>query len=84
MVLAEDAADRCDSAELAVPPSIKPQASGSRQDCRHRAGSAWRNNKALVYVVLSQLFGTLMNVTTRLLEVDGNHGQGMHPLQVRY
>lgn len=24
-----------------------------------------------------------MNVTTRLLEIEGNHGAGMHPFQVR-
>ena len=41
-----------------------------------------QQNKGLVYVLSAQLFGVLMNVTTRLLEIEGNHGQGMHPFQV--
>ena len=42
----------------------------------------WTENKGLALVCLSQLFGVMMNVTTRLLEMDGNHGPGMHPFQV--
>lgn len=33
-------------------------------------------------VMLSQFFGASMNVMTRLLELDGPHGQGMHPFEV--
>jgi hypothetical protein len=44
--------------------------------------SFWARNKGLLLVLLSQFFGTLMNVTTRLLEVEGNNGKGMHPFQV--
>lgn len=47
-----------------------------------KAVASWARNKGLVLVILSQLFGTMMNVTTRLLEMDGNHGPGMHPFQV--
>jgi hypothetical protein len=34
----------------------------------------WTRNKGLALVLISQVFGTLMNVTTRLLEVEGNNG----------
>lgn len=40
---------------------------------------SWARNRGLVLVLLSQLFGALMNVATRLLETDG---EGMHPLQI--
>ena len=43
----------------------------------------WTANKGLALVILSQLFGMMMNVTIRLLEMDGRHGPGMHPFQVR-
>lgn len=39
----------------------------------------WMRNKGMVMVLLSQLFGALMSVTTRLLETSGS---GMHPFQV--
>jgi hypothetical protein len=42
----------------------------------------WTRNKGLMLVLLAQVFGTLMNVTTRLLEVEGNNGKGLHPFQV--
>ncbi len=42
----------------------------------------YNKNRGLAYVLAAQFFGTLMNVTTRVLEVEGNHGEGMHPLQV--
>lgn len=41
----------------------------------------YQRNKGLAYVLLAQVFGVLMNVTTRLLEIEGNHGAGMHPFQ---
>jgi hypothetical protein len=44
--------------------------------------SFWVRNKGLMLVLLAQFFGTLMNVTTRLLEVEGNNGKGLHPFQV--
>jgi hypothetical protein len=49
-----------------------------------RLSRFWLRNKGLGLVLLSQVFGTLMNVTTRLLEVEGNNGKGMHPFQVRH
>ena len=39
----------------------------------------WARNKASALVLLSQFFGGLMSVTTRLLETSGS---GMHPFQV--
>lgn len=39
----------------------------------------WARNKGSALVLLSQLFGGLMSVTTRLLETSGS---GMHPFQV--
>jgi hypothetical protein len=42
----------------------------------------WIKNKGLAWVLLSQVFMCLMNVSTRVLEVEGNNGKGFHPLQV--
>jgi hypothetical protein len=47
---------------------------------RARLQISWVKNKGLVLVLIAQLFGTLMNVTTRMLEMEGNdgeHGVGM-------
>ncbi|KUJ12049.1 uncharacterized protein LY89DRAFT_688522 [Mollisia scopiformis] len=41
----------------------------------------WQQNQGLFLVTFSQLFGALMNVTTRLLELEG---EGMHPFQVLF
>jgi hypothetical protein len=35
----------------------------------------WVKNKGLALVLIAQLFGTLMNVTTRMLEMEGNDGE---------
>lgn len=42
----------------------------------------WFRNKGAIYVLLSQLFGSGMNLATRILENPGGHGKGMHPFQV--
>lgn len=42
---------------------------------KDRIRQFWSNNKGLALVMMSQMFGTLMNVTTRLLEIEGNHGR---------
>ncbi|KIW05156.1 uncharacterized protein PV09_03707 [Verruconis gallopava] len=44
----------------------------------------WARNKGLGLVLLAQVFGTLMNVTTRILELEGNNGKGLHPFQVLF
>lgn len=41
-------------------------------------------NLGLAYMLAAQIFGTLMNVTTRLLEIEGNRGKGLHPLQILF
>ena len=42
----------------------------------------WARNQGLSLVMVSQLFGVMMNVTIRLLEMSGTSGPGMHPFQV--
>jgi hypothetical protein len=37
----------------------------------------WVKNKGLALVLVAQFFGTLMNVTTRMLEMEGNDGEQM-------
>ncbi|RMY79545.1 hypothetical protein D0864_09066 [Hortaea werneckii] len=44
----------------------------------------WTRNLGLCYMLIAQVFGTLMNVTTRLLEVEGNNGKGLHPFQILF
>lgn len=41
------------------------------QSWRAKCSSLWIANKGLVLVLIAQLFGALMNVTTRLLETSG-------------
>ncbi|MCJ1451192.1 hypothetical protein MMC28_001528 [Mycoblastus sanguinarius] len=50
---------------------------------RGKIHTAWESNKGLALVTLAQLFAVMMNVTTRLLEMDGDHGKGMHPFQAK-
>ncbi|KAK5148974.1 hypothetical protein LTR04_000245 [Oleoguttula sp. CCFEE 6159] len=66
---------------------------GSRQTSRARHGTQtwrgrveafWLRNKGLALMLLAQVFGTLMNVTTRLLEIEGNAGKGFHPFQILF
>ena len=51
---------------------------------KNKFTTTWVRNKGLALVVLAQLFGVMMNVTTRLLEMDGAHGKGMHPFQILF
>jgi hypothetical protein len=53
----------------------------ARWQARFRA--SWLRNAGLFYMLLAQVFGVMMNVTTRLLEIEGNKGKGLHPFQVR-
>ena len=41
-------------------------------------------NYGALLVMLAQFFGTLMNLSTRLLEHPGPHGEGMHPFQILF
>jgi hypothetical protein len=54
-----------------------------RHGRRGHLSALWIRNKGVVLVLLSQAFGSLMNVATRILETDGSHGKAMHPFQVR-
>lgn len=47
----------------------------SPQTVRGRLQLFWITNKGLAFVLIAQLFGTLMNVTTRMLEIEGNNGE---------
>ena len=49
---------------------------------KFKVSASWTRNKGLAMVVLSQLFGTVMNVITRLLERDSEGAPGMNPFQV--
>jgi hypothetical protein len=51
---------------------------------RNKLTAYWVRNKGLAYMLLAQVFGVLMNVTTRLLEVEGNKGEGLHPFQILF
>ena len=55
-----------------------------RRGFRGRLQKFWVRNKGLSYMLLGQVFGTLMNVTTRLLEIEGNKGKGLHPFQILF
>lgn len=54
------------------------------QAWRARINASWIRNKGLAYMLAAQLFGSLMNVTTRLLEIEGNKGKGLHPFQILF
>lgn len=45
-----------------------------------RLRAFWIRNKGVLYVLVSQFFGTMMGVATRFLELEG---EGMDPFQVR-
>ena len=61
------------------PSSWTPRLAGTLKD---KILSFYAFNRGLALVMVSQLFGALMNVTTRLLETGGKPGHGMHPFQV--
>jgi len=42
----------------------------------------WLHNKGVVLVLTSEMFGALMNTSTRLLETSCDDASGMHPFQV--
>lgn len=41
-------------------------------------------NYGAMLVLVAQIFGVGMNVSTRVLETDGSHGKGMHPFQILF
>lgn len=71
-----------------IPPQIGPSSTSApeaQQTSRWKRSivyRAWTQGKGMLMVVLSQFFGSSMNVMTQLLERDGSHGKAMHPFQV--
>ncbi|KAK0353307.1 hypothetical protein LTR91_020671 [Friedmanniomyces endolithicus] len=75
---------------------LQPRRSRTIEELQHavikRPPRGWRaklrafyiHNLGLGYMLIAQVFGTMMNVTTRLLEVEGNKGRGMHPFQILF
>ncbi|QDS76577.1 hypothetical protein FKW77_007055 [Venturia effusa] len=49
-----------------------------------KARAFWARNKGLALVLVAQIFGSLMNMTARLLELEGNHGKGFDPFQILF
>ncbi|KAI8934375.1 hypothetical protein NX059_009111 [Plenodomus lindquistii] len=60
------------------------QTPASARTLKGRVQAFWIANKGLALVLISQFFGTLMNVTTRMLEMEGNDGKGYHPFQILF
>lgn len=80
--------DNSHNARVGRNPNYLPVPDGRRHASRSpgpprtwkgKAKLFWVTNKGLALVLLSQLFGTLMNVTTRMLEIEGNNGR-LHSL----
>lgn len=49
---------------------------------RARLRDFWIANYGAFLVLVSQFFGSMMNIATRLLETPGPHGAPMHPFQI--
>lgn len=75
----------------AYPPSFPPTHSTSpytkappfHSRIWHTTKCFYNSNEPLLRVAFSQLFGALMNATTRLLELEGGE-DGMHPFQILF
>ncbi|CZT21201.1 related to DUF6 domain protein [Ramularia collo-cygni] len=61
-----------------------PSDDESQPGWRYKLRRSWTRNYGLFLMLLAQFFGTCMNVTVRLLEVEGNEGKGMHPFQILF
>ncbi len=59
------------------------QAPATAKGLKGKIQSFWIRNKGLALVLLAQFFGTLMNVTIRLLESEGNDGMTRMHVVVR-
>lgn len=51
---------------------------------RLRLQELWVANYGAFLVLISQMFGCMMNIATRLLETPGPHGAPMHPFQILF
>ncbi|KAF2479818.1 hypothetical protein BDY17DRAFT_302723 [Neohortaea acidophila] len=64
--------------------SVPPPPSKPRPGLRGKLDRFWIRNKGLGYMLFGQVFGVLMNVTVRYLEIEGNKGKGLHPFQILF
>ncbi|KAI1381336.1 hypothetical protein F4677DRAFT_122342 [Hypoxylon crocopeplum] len=78
-----------DSSSLGAPVStrgfspgpVRPKRTGCYSGFLWWCRSTWQKNKAPLLMFSAQLFGALMNLTARLLEVEED---GMHPMQLLF
>lgn len=70
------------STQTGPPPTSVPEAPPASRWKRSMVYRVWSQGKGMLMVILSQFFGSSMNVMTQLLERDGSHGKAMHPFQV--
>lgn len=68
--------------QLESPSTSAPEEQPTSRWKRSIVHKAWTQGKGMLMVILSQFFGSSMNVMTQLLERDGSHGKAMHPFQV--
>lgn len=74
--------DDRDYLDVQLPEKARPTSlSGS---FKGRLKAFWIRNFGVLCMVVAQLFGCMMNITTRILEVEGNKGKGIHPFQVLF
>ena len=55
-----------------------------RRGWRGRLDAFWNRNAGIAYMIVAQAFGVIMNTFTRLLEIEGNKGKGLHPAQILF
>lgn len=67
--------DHLDAPEALGRRYASPSPAPQPRTAKGRLAALWNANKGLALVMISQMFGTLMNVTTRLLEREGNTGE---------
>ncbi|KAF9887478.1 hypothetical protein FE257_010195 [Aspergillus nanangensis] len=72
---------------LALPSSPtppQPDASSRWESAREIGQEFWAQGKGMILVLMSQFFGSSMNIMTQVLEIEGNHGQGFNPFQILF
>lgn len=63
-----------------APYSRSPPLGGWFTKIKHFLLSQWQNNGGPLLIIAAQLFGALMNLSTRLLELE----DGLHPMQILF
>ncbi len=74
-IYSADNANERQRGRLLTPAALRHQSVSPPPPARSwkaRCNALWLANKGLLLVLVSQLFGALMNTTTRLLETSGN------------